>query len=254
MRTQGVVPLLLAGTLAISAAAPATSRAGSWVTYKSGNDSVRAYLAVPEGKGPHPGLIVIHEWWGLVDWITQNADSFAQRGYVALAIDLYHGETAATPEQAGDLARRVPAERALTDLKAADAFLKSRHDVNKSRIGAIGWCMGGTYSFVAATEIPSLAADVVCYGKLSSDEGTVKKLASPILIIYAGKDRTFTPDTLKAFQATAKKLKKNVAAHIYPDANHAFMNPGNKTGYRKDDTEDAWSKIYAFLDSKLKRR
>lgn len=123
------------------------------VQYKSGDDTVMAYLAMPDGEGPFPALIVIHEWWGLNDWVKQNADELARRGYVALAIDLYRGHVATTSEEAHEIMRGLPEDRAAKDLKAAFGYLGELTAVSRQRIGSIGWCMGGGFSLAAALNI-----------------------------------------------------------------------------------------------------
>src|SRR5579864_7275686 len=106
------------------------------VTYRSGDETVHATLYKPSGTGPFPALVVIHEWWGLNDWVKQQADHYAQLGYVTLAIDLYRGKVATTPDEAHQIMRGVPEDRAKRDLHAAFEYLASRQDVKKERIGA----------------------------------------------------------------------------------------------------------------------
>src|SRR6202142_3514105 len=113
------------------------------VSYKSGDETVQAVLYPPAGKGPFPAVIVIHEWWGLNDWIKEQGSKLADQGYEALAIDLYRGKVATNPEMAHELMRGVPDDRANRDLEAAFTFLQSQPNVEKNRIGAIGWGMGG---------------------------------------------------------------------------------------------------------------
>ena len=112
---------------------------GKSVSYKSGDETVQALLYAPAGKGPFPGLIVIHEYWGLNDWVKEQASKLADQGYEALAIDLYRGKVATTPEVAHELMRGVPDDRAKRDLHAAFEFLQSQPNVKKNRVGAIGW-------------------------------------------------------------------------------------------------------------------
>ena len=107
---------------------------------------MQALIYTPEGKGPFPGILVIHEWWGLNDWVKEQASKLSDLGYVALAIDLYRGKVATTPDEAHELMRGVPDDRANRDLHAAFEFLKSQSNVKKDRIASIGWCMGGGYS------------------------------------------------------------------------------------------------------------
>jgi carboxymethylenebutenolidase len=119
---------------------------GKSISYKSGDESVQAVLYTPAGKGPFPALIVIHEYWGLNDWVKEQASKLADQGYEALAIDLYRGKVATTPDMAHELMRGVPDDRAKRDLQGAFEFLQSQPNVKKNRIGAIGWCMGGGYA------------------------------------------------------------------------------------------------------------
>ena len=127
---------------------------GKPVSYKSGDETVNAILYTPQGKGPFPALVVIHEWWGLNDWVKDEASKLADQGYVALAIDLYRGKVATTPDEAHQIMRGVPEDRASRDLLAATAFLASQKNVEAKRIGSIGWCMGGGYSLNLAIADP----------------------------------------------------------------------------------------------------
>jgi len=223
-----------------------------WVQYLSGEDTVRAYLALPSGNGPFPAVILIHEWWGLNDWIMANAVEFAQRGYVALAVDLYRGRVAASSDEAHELMRGLPEDRAAKDLRAAFSYLWQRTDVQQQRIGSIGWCMGGGYSLVAALNIRDLAAAVICYGRLVSETEEIQKINCPILGIFGEKDRGIPAASAKTFEREAQKLDKQVRVTIYPNVGHAFMNPNNKAGYDAETAKEAWQRIFAFLDSKLK--
>src|SRR5579884_4072896 len=223
------------------------------VTYKSGDETVKGIIYTPTGKGPFPGIIAIHEWWGLNDWVKEQASKLADQGYVALALDLYRGKVATTPEEAHEIMRGVPEDRAKRDLQAAYDYLASQPNVKKDRIGAIGWCMGGGYSLDVALLEPNLAADVINYGSLVTDPSEVKKINAPILGLFGAQDRGITPDDVKAFEAEMKKQGKKIEVTIYPDAGHAFENPNNKDGYRPKDAQDAWNKTVAFLESTLKK-
>ena len=227
----------------------------STVHYASGKDSVGSFLSLPSGKGPFPAIIVIHEWWGLDDWVKENARQLASRGYITLAVDLYRGKVAdGNPELAHELMRGLPEDRAARDLVSAAAYLKSRTEVDPKKIGSIGWCMGGGYSLAAALNIPDLAACVICYGRLVTDSSAIAKIPCPILGLFGQEDQGITPESVREFEASAKMAGKDVSATIYPGSGHAFMNPGNKNkpGYRPADAKDAWSRINAFFDRTLK--
>jgi len=223
------------------------------VSYKSGDETVQALLYTPPGKGPFAAVIVIHEWWGLNDWVKEQASKFSDQGYVALAVDLYRGKVATTPDMAHELMRGVPEDRAKRDLHAAFEFLRAQPNVRKDRLGAIGWCMGGGYSLDVALQEPTLSADVINYGHLATDSEALKKINAPILGLFGGKDQGITPDDVHKFEAAMKQLGKKVDIKIYDDAGHAFENPNNKAGYRAEDAADAWKRTVAFLAENLKK-
>jgi carboxymethylenebutenolidase len=223
------------------------------VSYKSGDETVKGVLYTPPGKGPFPAIIVIHEWWGLNDWVKDEASKLSDQGYITLAVDLYRGKVATAPDVAHELMRGVPEDRAKRDLHAAFVFLQDQRNVKRDRIAAIGWCMGGGYSLDTALAEPRLAATVINYGRLATDPAALKKINAPILGNFGGQDRGITPEDVKKFQQTMEQLGKKIDVKIYPDAGHAFENPGNKQGYRADDAADAWQRTVAFLAANLKK-
>ncbi len=223
------------------------------VSYKSGDETVQAVLYTPSGNGPFPALIVIHEWWGLNDWVKDQASKLADQGYVTLAVDLYRGKVATTPEMAHEIMRGVPEDRAKRDLHAAFEYLASQPNVKKDRIGAIGWCMGGGYSLDVALQESTLAADVINYGHLATDQEALKKIHAPILGIFGAQDHGIPPDDVHKFEQQLRQLGKKVEIKIYDDAGHAFENPNNKDGYRAEDAADAWKRTVEFLSMTLKK-
>lgn len=225
---------------------------GKQVSYKSGDDTVQGMLYTPAGKGPFPALVVIHEWWGLNDWVKEQASKLADQGYVTLAVDLYHGKVATSSDEAHELMRGVPDDRAARDLLAAANYLRSKKNVQAARVGAIGWCMGGGYAHTLALSDPKLAAAVINYGHLATDKDTLGKIHASILGIFGGKDRGIPVDDVRKWEAMLKQLGKEVQVVIYPEAGHAFENPNNKQGYRADDAADAWKRTIDFLAAKLK--
>jgi len=221
------------------------------VSYKSGNETVSGYLALPSGGGKHPAVIVIHEWWGLNDWVKEQAQKFAGDGYVALAVDLYRGQAASTPDEAHILMRGLPDDRGLRDLEAAFAYLSARPDVEVNKIGAIGWCMGGSWSMKLAEDQPKLAGFVVNYGSLPTDPAIIAKVKAPMLGNFGADDKGIPPESVHAFETAMKAAGKSVDIKIYEGAGHAFQNPNNKDGYRKEATEDADKRITAFFRKTL---
>ncbi len=222
------------------------------VAYPSGKETVQGVLYTPAGQGPFPALVVIHEWWGLVPWVKEQADQLADQGYVTLAVDLYRGKSTSDAGEARQLSGSLPRERADRDLLAAVQFLKTQKNVDGKRIGVIGWCMGGGYAFDLATQDPELKAAIINYGRVASDAALLQKINAAVLGIFGGQDRAYPAETAQKFEQQMKALGKDIEVHVYPDAGHAFENPGNKAGYRAADAADAWKKIIDFLGRNLK--
>lgn len=246
--------LILCVLLSTVGAPPVFSRGkfkSSPVTYISGKDTVTGTISIPEGKGPFPAVMVIHEWWGLTPWVKESAEKLAAEGYIALAIDLYRGKVAESADEAHQLMRGVPEDRAARDLRGAFDYLTGRKDVNRKKIGSVGWCMGGGYSLEAAVKIPELSAAVICYGRLVTDSSAIAGIGASVLGIFGAVDKGIPEASVLEFEGTAKGMKKDVNVTIYPEAGHAFMNPGNAGGYREADAKDAWTRILAFLASKF---
>ncbi|HET7434703.1 MAG TPA: dienelactone hydrolase family protein [Thermoanaerobaculia bacterium] len=241
-----------ATTSSNTSSAPATA-AAALANTQYGNGA-SGYLAAPTDAGKHPAIIVIHEWWGLDDWIRQQADRFRDQGYVVLAVDLYRGHAAKSPEEAHELMRGLPEDRALADMKAAFDFLAARPDVDPQHIGVIGWCMGGGYALALTTNEPRLAASSINYGRLVTDENTIAKIKAPILGNFGGKDRGIAPADVKAFDAALKKQGKTADIKIYDNSGHAFMNPNNKEGYVAADANDAQARIDRFFGQTLRAK
>ncbi|HTZ96106.1 MAG TPA: dienelactone hydrolase family protein [Terriglobales bacterium] len=223
------------------------------VSYKSGDETVQGILYTPAGNGPFPGIVVIHEWWGLNDWVKEQADKISDLGYVTLAIDLYRGKVATTPEEAHEIMRGVPEDRAKRDLHAAVEFLKAQPNVQTDRLGAIGWCMGGGYALDVALQEPTLKADVINYGHLATDPQSIAQINASILGLFGAQDRGIPVEDVKKFEQTLKQQGKKVEIVIYPDAGHGFENPNNKDGYRAADTADAWQHTVKFFAATLKQ-
>jgi len=198
MRRGAILLSVLVFALNLFLVSPAAAQKTENVTYKSGNDTVTGYLASPNGVGKHPAVIVIHEWWGLNDWVKDQAQKFAAQGYMALAVDLYRGQVAKTPDEAHVLMRGLPDDRGLRDLQAAFAYLSSRPDVDATKIGSIGWCMGGGWSIKLAEDQPKLAAFVVNYGSLPTDKAIIAKINAPMLGNFGAEDKGIPPESVQA--------------------------------------------------------
>ncbi len=213
---------------------------------------IMGYLARPsDAITPLPGLIVIHEWWGLNENIEMMTRRLAAEGYTALAVDLF-GQVADTPEQAKaqvEAAAQNP-EKLQQNLQQAYAFLNDRQQASK--IGSIGWCFGGSWSLQTALLFPTdLDATVIYYGgQLATDPNVLEPLTMPILGLFGELDTNPSVETVRSFEAALNQLNKPVDVYIYPDANHAFANPSG-TRYNAAAAEDAWQKTTAFLKQHL---
>jgi len=223
----------------------------------------RGYLAQPRtspGKAtggtapapvPLPGILVIHEWWGLNDNIKAMTRRLAGEGYAALAVDLYDGKVADNPDAAKKLMGAAMADRAtgVAILRAADEFLKKQ---GAPKVGVIGWCFGGGWSLAAALEMPEgIDAAAVYYGQPEKDRSRLERLRAPLLGFFGADDKSIPPAAVHEMEATLKQLGKNVEIHIYDGAGHAFANPSG-TGYRPAAAEDAWQRTVAFFKQYLK--
>jgi carboxymethylenebutenolidase len=229
----------------------ATKTEASKVTFSSGTEQVQGELFLPQGKGPFPAVIVIHEWYGLNDWVRQQAQKLAAEGYAALAVDLYRGKVAKDGDEAHELMRGLPEDRALRDMQAAVTYLQSRADVRKERIGAIGWCMGGGHALNLAVNEPRLKAVVINYGRLVTDPASLQKIHAAVLGIFGSKDRGISASDVYDFGMELQRQKKSVDITSYPEAGHGFQNENNPS-YRADDAADAWKKIKKFFQRQLK--
>jgi carboxymethylenebutenolidase len=213
---------------------------------------IRGYFARPRhAAGPLPGLIVIHEWWGLNPNIRKMTERLAGEGYAALAVDLYEGEVADAPGRARELARasaaRIPALQ--ENLRQARAYLGAR--VEAPKVGTIGWCFGGGWSLNAAELLGDrVHATVIYYGRLTSDPERLGRIRAPILGIFGAEDRGIPVESVREFEAALERLGKPAEIHVYEGADHAFANPSG-TRYDAEAAADAWARTTAFLREHL---
>jgi carboxymethylenebutenolidase len=223
---------------------------GNMVEFSSNGGKTEGYLAVPK-KGSGPGVVVIQEWWGLVDHIRDVCDRFAAEGYVALAPDLYHGKTAKSPDEAGKLMMAMRVDEAEKDLRGAIQFLLDHEATTGSKVGIIGFCMGGALSLYAATKNPHVGACVVFYGGHPNVKPDLPNLQVPLLGIYAERDRSVTPESVRELERQLKSLGKSVEVHIYPGTDHAFFNDDRPQVYNEKAAADAWRRVLEFFGKYL---
>jgi carboxymethylenebutenolidase len=214
--------------------------------------SSKAYLSLPkDAKPPIAGIVVIHEWWGLNPHIKHWADRLAEDGFATLAVDLYGGESATTPDDAMRLMKALDETKARAILKEAYVFLKEDERIKANKRGSIGWCMGGQWSLELALDNPGLDAAVVYYGQVETDPVRLAALDAPLLAFFGNKDKGIPPKNVDAFefgleQAGDKKYK----IHRY-DAGHAFANPSSAR-YEEKSAAAAWAQVRGFFGRELK--
>ncbi|HZS48786.1 MAG TPA: dienelactone hydrolase family protein [Blastocatellia bacterium] len=225
--------------------------AGKMVEFPSNGGTTSGYLATPaSGKGP--GVIVIQEWWGLVSHIKDICDRFANEGFVALAPDLYHGETTKSPDEAGKMMMALRIDQAEKDLRGGINYLLELDSTTGNKVGTVGFCMGGALSLYAATKNPQVGACVVFYGGHPNVKPDLPNLNAPVLGIYAEKDGFVTPEVVHELEGKLKELGKAAEMHIYPGVDHAFFNDTRKEVYNANAAKDAWGRTIEFFRSNLK--
>jgi carboxymethylenebutenolidase len=224
---------------------------GEMIEFPSNGSVAQGYVALPEG-GSGPGVVVIQEWWGLVQHIKDVCDRFAAAGFVALAPDLYHGVTVSEPDEAGKEMMAMRMDQAALDMSGAvDEVLRRSSGAS---VGVIGFCMGGGLALVLATKRPDAVAAVVpCYGIIPWEEAQpdYAGMTAAVLGHYAEKDDFFTPEAAEALATQLRGLGKEVEIHIYPGADHAFFNDTRPEVYDAAAAALLWERSLAFFHAKL---
>src|SRR5712692_4825934 len=212
------------------------------VSFPSNGSSCDGYLA--EGGGA--GIVVIQEWWGLVDHIKDVCERFAREGYTALAPDLYHGTTTSEPDEAMKLAMSLELERAAKDMSGAVAYLREQ---GAAKVGSVGYCMGGALSLVLGAVAP-VDAVVAYYGYPLQDPPDWSKLAGPVQGHYSSSDGMFTPDGARELFDKMESLGKQPELFVY-DAHHGFFNDANAGAHDPAAAQQAWERTLAFFGANL---
>lgn len=226
------------------------ARAGSDITFRSEGAEGIGYLAQP-ASGRGPGVLVLQEWWGLVDHIREVCDRFAREGFVALAPDLYRGETTADPDAAGRLMMDLEIPRAAVDLDGAVAALLGQDAVVGPKVGAVGFCMGGQLALYAATRNPRIGAVADFYGVHPNVILDLSGLEAAVLGIFAEKDDFVPPEVARKLERDLRDAGKRVSIEIYPDVGHAFFNDTRPDVFDARAAARAWGETLAFLRAEL---
>jgi carboxymethylenebutenolidase len=228
---------------------------GEITEYPSNGGTGQGYIATPaEGAMGSHGIVVLQEWWGLVDQIKRTCDRFADAGFTALAPDLYHGTTVplSEPDDAGAEMMAMSMDSAAKDLSGAVEELARL--TGKKEVGVIGFCMGGGLALVLGTQRPdAIKAIVAAYGLIPWPDAQpdFAKLDAALLIHAAEEDEMFTPDKARELEAELQELGKDVVVHHYPGAGHAFFNEDRPEVYREEAAGQLWDRSVDFFRSTL---
>lgn len=226
-------------------------------------DQATGYLVYPatqnESKSENkssalPGVVMIHENKGLNDNIKNMANLLARNGYVVLAVDLFKGEVTTDRNRSSELTQYVRDNQdiATANLKSAVKYLSSLPNVNPDKIVSIGWCFGGGQSLTLAlnSQDHPLAATIIYYGRLVTDNATLASIKWPVLGIFGDQDTSIPVDSVKAFESALNANSIPNEIHIYKGVGHAFANPSGDN-YAPNETKDAWDRTLSFLDKHL---
>ncbi|MBI4854413.1 MAG: dienelactone hydrolase family protein [Acidobacteria bacterium] len=223
---------------------------GEMVQIPYNESSIDGYLALPK-SGQGPGVIVLQEWWGLVPHIKDVADRFASAGYVALAPDLYHGESTTSPDQAGKLMMSLNIAQTQKELDGVIDFLSNHSSVSPKKIATVGFCMGGQLSLYAASKNDKVNACVIFYGIHPHFEPDLANIKAAVLGLYAENDPFVPVESVKKLEETLKSHGKTVEIKIYAGLDHAFFNDSREQVYNKEAAEDAWQRVLKLYKEHL---
>jgi len=224
--------------------------AGSEIEIGEGAEAGRGYLSLPP-VGTGPGVLVIQEWWGLVDHIREVCDRLAREGFVALAPDLYRGESTADPDVASRLMMDLEIPRATRDLEAAITTVLGQQATTGARVGVIGFCMGGQLALAAGCASPRVGAVVDFYGIHPKVSLELDRLQASVMGIFAEDDEFVPPEAARKLEADLRAAGKRADFTIFPGVSHAFMNDTRPDVYNAEVADRAWGQMLAFLRAEL---
>ena len=210
---------------------------------------INGYYAYPQNvTEPLPGILAIHEWWGLNENIEAMARRLAGEGYQVLAVDLYGGQVAETPEAAKRLVQQVADNPFGAEANITKAYNYLIEEKQAPQIGSIGWCFGGSWSLETALLFPQLDAAVIYYGGQIGEatEEELSTLEMPILGIFGAEDSSIPVETVEEFESKLQQREGETEIIVYEDAGHAFANPSGQN-YVPEAAEAAWEETTEFL-------
>lgn len=226
---------------------------GTDVHYVTGDSATTGYLAVPDGAGPFPAVVLVHEWNGLADRVRQMADAFAAEGYVALAADLFQGRTGSNPDENRALMSEARSDMpgVIANLNAAAAFVRARPDVT-GRVAVMGWCFGGGIALSYGLDGDNHEGTAIFYGSLIEDPERLQALTHEVYGTFAEMDNGIPPDQVERFVEALRSIGVENDVHVYDDVNHGFwLRVDQDPDVRRDPALDAWERLKAYLQRTL---
>lgn len=220
---------------------------GEMIRFEANGGTAPGYLVAPESGKGGPGLVLVQEWWGLVDHIKDVADRFAAAGFVGLAPDLYDGQQTKSPDQAAKMFMALRIGAAAKDIRGAARHLIARPDVSPKRVGVVGFCMGGQVALYAGQEYPEeIGAVVDFYGVHPNVPIDPAKVKVPVQLHFAKRDTNVPEKTARELAERLTKSGAEADSHFY-DADHAFFNDTRPEVYDSGAADEAWTRSVAFL-------
>ncbi len=224
------------------------------VEFQGKASKLKAYTAQPRAGGALGAVIVVQEWWGLNDHIRDVAGRLARQGYFAIAPDLYSRQghkVTADPNVAGQLMQALNKNDGVDDLLSTVGWLRSQEKTRSSKLGVIGFCMGGSYALLLPCASRQISAAAVFYGEVPGED-RLKELACPILYVYGTNDQWIKRTDVDRLAATLKKLKKPGEVKIYEGCSHGFFNDTRPDVYAPKAAQDAWQRALDLFARNLK--
>ena len=227
-------------------------RTGQTVEFTSNGQQAQGHLAVP-ASGSGPGVVVIQEWWGLVDHIRDVCDRFAAEGFTALAPDLFHGRRTTEPDEAGKLMMELEVERAARDMSGAVDYLLGHEAATGNRVGAVGFCMGGGLVLVlAARNGDKVGAAVTYYGVFPHGTPDLSGITAPVLGHFGATDESIPPERVEELERTIRQQAGvPVTFHRYHGAGHAFFNDDRPEVHVPEHAATSWRRTLDFFRQHL---
>ncbi|MGH8014295.1 MAG: dienelactone hydrolase family protein [Candidatus Binataceae bacterium] len=224
------------------------------VSYPGKSCTLKGYVARPSGGGPHPAVIVVQEWWGLDDHIKDVARRFASESYYALAPDLYSrqgNKVTKDPNVAGELMGKLKMNDGIDDLLSTIDWIKRQTSANGSRIGVVGFCMGGSY----ATLLPCVSGDIKAaapfYGEIPPND-TLRDLHCPMFYAYGANDGWIQRKDVDRLAAALKEYGKSGEVKVYAGCQHGFFNDTRPGVHNPKDAQDAWQHTLRLFNENLR--